>query len=57
MPNGLNIPESAPWAGPNAVAGLGVGMPNHPDRFCPWALQHFYLLRKYSFGFLGPVIY
>ena len=21
------------------LAGLGVGMPNHPDRFCPWALR------------------
>ena len=27
----LKIPVSAPWPGANAVAGLGVGMPNHPD--------------------------
>lgn len=31
MPNVLEDPR----VGTGARAGLGVGMPNHPDRFCP----------------------
>ena len=38
----LKIPVSAPCPGANAVVGLGVGMPNHPDRsfLVPHAIGH-----------------